>query len=247
MILAARCAWDGLTRCVAQVLACIVTTVNRVDGVYERELDTKMILVANETMVIFPSATGDPFTGNANSNTLIAESQSVIDSKIGTINYDAGHTFSTGGGGLSTLGGVCDASNKAQSITGSQKPVGDPYDIDYVAHEMGHNHSGDHTFASTSASCAGNGASGYRVEPGSGISIMAYAGICAPDNDSTHSIPYFHTISFDEMSTFIASARCLVQTPTTNHTPIVSVDAAAYSIPKSTPFKLTGSGTDADV
>jgi len=233
---------------VAQTLAKIVTTVNRVDGVYETDLACKMVLVPTETFVIYPSVSGDPFTANDTGSVLINQSQTVIDANIGDANYDVGHTFSTGGGGLSTLGGVCTTGQKASSITGSPTPTGDRYDIDYVAHEMGHNFGGDHTFNSVSGNCFNNENPGTMVEPGSGITIMAYAGICGTDDDSAHSIAYFHTISFDEISAYTFGGggnACPVITSTGNNIPVVTAPAS-YTIPKSTPFILTGSATDAD-
>ena len=233
---------------VAQTLAKIVTTLNRVDGVYETDLACKMVLVPTETLVIFPVATGDPFTGNGSGNILINESQTQIDNRIGDANYDNGHTFSTGGGGLSTLGGICNTGQKASSITGSPTPTGDKYDIDYVAHEIGHNFGGDHTFNSVTGSCSGNQNTGTMVEPGSGISIMAYAGICSPNDDSAHSIAYFHTVSFDEITAntlFGTGNACPVITNTGNNIPVVTAPTS-FTIPKSTPFILTGSATDAD-
>jgi hypothetical protein len=233
---------------VAQTLARIVTTVNRVDGVYETELASKVVLVPTETVVVYTNAATDPFTGNNNANTLINESQSVIDANIGDANYDVGHTFSTGGGGLSTVGGVCTTGQKASSITGSPTPTGDGYDIDYVAHEMGHDFGGSHTFNSVTGSCSGNQNPGTMVEPGSGITIMAYAGICSPNDDSAHSIPYFHTVSFDEITAYILGGGgnlCPVITSTGNNIPVVTAPAS-FTVPASTPFILTGSATDAD-
>lgn len=233
---------------VAQTLACIVTTLNRVDGVYETDLAIKMVLVPTETVVVYTNASTDPFTGNNNANTLINESQTVIDNNIGNANYDNGHTFSTGGGGLSTLGGVCQTGQKASSITGSPTPTGDGYDIDYVAHEMGHNFGGNHTFRAVTGSCSGNQNPGTMVEPGSGITVMAYAGICTTNDDSAHSIAYFHTISYDEIVAYTNTGSgntCPTKTSTGNNPPSLT-GSTNYVVPKSTPFILTGSGTDPD-
>ena len=232
----------------AQTLAKIVTSVNRVDAVYKKEVSVGFILVATETLVIFTDPTTDPFSGNNNANTLINESQAIITNTIGSANFDIGHTFSTGGGGLAYLGVVCTSSSKARGITGSPSPVGDPYDIDYVAHEMGHQFSGNHTFNAITGSCAGNRNGSTAVEPGSGVTIMGYAGICTGNDLASHSIPNFHAVSYDEIVNFTNSGSgnsCPVITATGNHPPVVTL-TGNYIIPMSTPFVLTGSATDQD-
>jgi hypothetical protein len=241
-------ATGSATPTVPQTLSKIITSVNRVDGVYETEVAVRLVLVATETNVIFTNAATDPFAGNNNANTLINESQTVITNSIGTANFDIGHTFSTGGGGLAGLGVVCNATQKARGITGSPSPVGDPYDIDYVAHEMGHQFKGNHTFNSTVGSCSGNRNATTAVEPGSGITIMAYAGICGTQDLAPNSIAYFHAISYDEIVNFTNSSTgnsCPVTTTTGNQPPVVT-GSGNYVIPKSTPFVLTGSATDPD-
>ncbi|THV62079.1 reprolysin-like metallopeptidase [Chryseobacterium candidae] len=231
---------------IAQTLSAIVTTVNRVNGVYEQEVAVRLILIPTENNIIFVSNTNDPFTGNDDADILIDESQTVIDSIIGTANYEIGHTFSTGGGGLAGSG-ICDSSYKANGITGSQNPVGDPYDIDYVAHEMGHQFGAPHTFNATTESCGGgNREASHAVEPGSGITIMAYAGICGSTNDlGSNSIPIFHTNSFESITSEVQSLTCQVTTAVANTAPAVNA-GNDYTIPKGTPFKLTGSATDTE-
>ncbi|MEE6129821.1 zinc-dependent metalloprotease family protein [Chryseobacterium arthrosphaerae] len=242
----AKAATGSPTPTVAQTLSAIVTTVNRVNGVYEQEVASRLILVDNETSIIFTDPATDPFNGNNNANTLISESQTQITALIGTANFDIGHTFSTGGGGLAGLGVICSNSQKARGITGSPNPVGDPYDIDYVAHEVGHQFGGPHTFNAITGNCNGNRSGANAVEPGSGITIMAYAGICLSTNNlANNSIPIFHTRSFQSITSKVQSTTCQVTTPSSNTAPVVNA-GSDYTIPKGTPFKLTGSATDAD-
>jgi hypothetical protein len=243
----AACGTGTNTPTTSQILAKVVTTVNRVDGVYETEVAVKLVLVPTTTLVLYGvPGSGYTTTENNNASSLITKSQSLITSQIGSANFDIGHTFSTGGGGLAGLGVVCSSTQKARGITGSPSPVGDPYDIDYVAHEIGHQFSGNHTFNGSTGSCSGNRNASTSVEPGSGVTIMAYAGICTGQDLASNSIAYFHAVSYDEITNFINSGggnSCDVLTSTGNGAPSVSA-GSSYTVPKSTPFELTGSATD---
>ena len=237
------------TPTVAETLAKIVTTINRVNGVYEKELSIRLQLVAAENAVIFTVAASDPFTGNSNGNTLISESQTVIDARIGAANYDIGHTFSTGGGGVAEPGVVCVNGVKARGVTGSASPSSDAYDIDFVAHEIGHQFNANHTFNSVTLNCAPpNWNSVANAEPGSGSTIMAYAGICGANDLQLNSDAQFHGVSFNEITAYSNSGAgnsCPVITNINNSPPVINA-GQDYIIPKTTPFILSGGGTDAN-
>ncbi len=228
---------------VPAALAAITTSVNRISGVYETELSVRLVLIANESAIIYTNSGTDPYSNN-NGSAMLSENQSNLDNVIGNANYDIGHVYSTGNfGGIAGLTVVCVTGQKARGTTGSSSPIGDPWDIDYVAHEMGHQFSGNHTQNNTN--CNANPPTAW--EPGSGITIMGYAGVCAP-NLSNHSIPYFHGGNMyvellPNTQTGLGSS-CPVVTNTGNQAPTVNMPSISLTIPISTPFYLTGTGSD---
>jgi subtilisin-like proprotein convertase family protein len=232
---------------VVLALAAINTSLNRVNSVYERDFAVRMILVANNNLIIYTNSNPGPYTDQIDAGITINQNQTNINSVIGAANYDIGHIFTTGAGGLAGLGVVCNNTNKARGVTGIPSPVGDPFDIDYVAHEIGHQFGGTHTFNGSTGSCGGNRTATTAYEPGSGTTIMAYAGICAPQDLQNNSDAHFHGGSYEQMLSFITSggSTCAVNVSTSNSPP--SVEAGpTFFIPRNTPFTLTGLASDAN-
>jgi len=226
---------------VSLALAAIVTSVNRLNSIFEREFSVRLNLVANNDMVIYTSAATDPYNGSAGSD--INTNNTNLNTVIGSANYDFGHLYGASSlSGLAGLGVVCTAS-KGRGVTGVAAPIGDPFVVDYVAHEMGHQMNANHTQYNA---CNNNTAT--AMEPGSASSIMGYAGICAP-NVQNNSNDYFHAISLQEITGFMHSGAgntCPVSTSTGNVAPSFSVTQPNQTIPKGTPFFLSMAATDAN-
>ncbi len=181
------------------VQSAVTTTINRVNDVYERDLTIRLILINNTDKVFFYDGNTDPYS-NDDGGAMLNQNKATLNDSIGVSNYDIGHVFSTGGGGIAALNGPC-GGNKAKGVTGSGNPVGDPFDIDYVCHEMGHQFGADHT---QNNDCNRNGPT--AMEPGSASTIMGYAGVCAP-NVQSNSDDYFHAISLQEIGNFVSSGN----------------------------------------
>lgn len=235
----------------AQVISKMAITLARVNGVYQKELSVLFELVSNNDTLVYLDPATDPFSANNNGPALMSQNQTNTNAVIGTLNYDIGHIFSTGGGGIADIESACHPTKKARGVTGQPNPVGDPFDIDYVAHEMGHQLGAEHTFNSGSSSCAGNGSFPDAYEAGGGSTIMAYAGICAPDDLQSNSDDYFHNHSLDMISDFITNiatgASCGSAIPSGNNTPSIPPYGTTYNIPYKTPFELTApEAVDAD-
>ncbi len=226
----------------AQALAAINASMTRVNGVFEKDFGVRMNLIANNDLVIYTNASTDPYSAAASMSQWNSQLQSTLTSVIGEANYDVGHLFgaSGGGGNAGCIGCVCVNGSKGSGITSPADgiPSGDNFDIDYVAHELGHQFGGNHTFTT------GNEGTGVHMEPGSGSTIMGYAGITSLDVQP-HSDAYFHAVTIQQITNNIKTKTCQTNTATGNAVPTANA-GLDYTIPKSTPFMLTAAGTDAN-
>ncbi len=241
-------AYFGGTKALA--LAGINNSLTRVNGVFEKDFGVHMNLIANTDLVIYTDATTDPYDAATTGagGTWNQQLQTTLTNVIGSANYDVGHLFGASGGGGNAGCIACVCVNPTTSVPlgkgsgftspADAIPAGDNFDIDYVAHEMGHQFGGNHTFTHS------NEGTIAQVEPGSGSTIMGYAGITTLDVQP-HSDPYFHAVSIQQITNYIKTTTCQTNTATGNAIPTANA-GLDYTIPKSTPFMLTGAGTDAN-
>ena len=237
----------------ADVMSQMVVAMDRVNGVYELEMGVTFQFIANNDLLIYLDPVTDPWTDEHNDKT-----QEVIDMVIGYENYDIGHNFNnTGGGNAGCIGCICapteaedpnypDAGSKGSGHTGLPNPTGDPFYIDYVSHEMGHQMGGYHTHNAT-GTCLKTG-NNTEVEPGSGSTIMGYAGICPGQDIQNQSDDYFHYVTIRDISANIqtgVSSQCPTIIQVGNQAP--TADAGPDRVmPIGTAFALTGIGSDPD-
>lgn len=248
---------------VAGALGGMNATMTRVNAIYNRDLALNLIIVGNNASVIFTNAATDPYSDASKGMDIISgctgdcpgtwnkEAQSAITNGIGEDNYDIGHLFAASGGGgdAGCIGCVCDALKNTNSTPSyaigkgsgytspsNGKPEGDLFDVDFVSHEMGHQLGANHTFSYEIEN------TGVSVEPGSGSTIMGYAGITDYDVQN-HTDAYFGYVSILQIQNNLAIKTCPVSAAMSNQTPSVNA-GFDYVIPKSTAFVLKGSATD---
>ncbi|MEO8253430.1 MAG: reprolysin-like metallopeptidase [Flavobacterium sp.] len=230
---------------VPAALAAMNATMTRVNGIYNRDLAVQLLIITNNNLIVYTDPATDPYSAAAagvgtttTAGKWSSELQNNLDVVVGTANYDIGHLFgaSGGGGNAGCIGCVCEAAKgSAYTSPSNSIPKGDAFDIDFVAHEMGHQLGANHTFSHEIEN------TGVSVEPGSGSTIMGYAGITTDYDVQMRSDDYFSFASISQIQTNLATKNCPVKTTISANE--LAVNAGAdYTIPKGTAFVLKGTG-----
>lgn len=232
----------------------IVAFVNRLVAVYRSELSISFTLVSSTNLIA--TTVGTPFT-NANTNDLITQNQTFVDNVIGDANYDLAFVLGTStpnssSGGLAASSSVGSSGQKAQNaiqvaVDNTFAPV---FDDQTIAHEVGHQFSMSHSFNSSIPVCTTREPS-TSVEVGSGTTIMSYGYTCSDntgndDYENTY-LPFlnFHAVSYSQAVSFMTTIPSVYTTISTSNTPpVITSITADKTIPKSTPFFLTGTASD---
>ncbi|WP_298419239.1 reprolysin-like metallopeptidase [uncultured Kordia sp.] len=248
---------------VADAMAAINTTMLRVNAIFETDMAVTFEVIANNQTVIYTNANTDPYSPSTSGlddhptyggNPWFAtnwnvELQETLRDNIGEANYDIGHLFGAAGGGgnAGCIGCVCETDFPQGKGSGYTSPAdgipeGDTFDVDYVAHEIGHQMGANHTWAFRTEG------TGVNAEPGSGSTIMGYAGITGPDNVQQNSDPYFHYHSIKQVTDNLVTRTCwnANNSPALVNNPPNANAGNDYTIPQGTAYVLRGSATDAD-
>ena len=243
------------------VLNEIIAKVNAINLIYESEVAVTFTLISETTnkSIIFTNSTTDPFTGNgggASQTGFVAMNNSGL---LTYDKYDVGHTvnINTATGANGTAGGQpCNNSSKALgwSNWGTQSSIG--FVANLIAHEMGHQFGASHSYNATGGDsagdtfCANSWSNVGAVEPGSGATLMSYGTNCSFPVDQRYSSnnyeSYFHARSLDQILNKIQTLSTCYTIVASNNIPPVAVAGTDITIPKNTPFRLLGTGTDAN-
>jgi subtilisin-like proprotein convertase family protein len=235
----------------ASVNSSINASLSNINAVFENDFNVSMMLVEDNDNIIYLNPVDDPYTSLGSYNNQLA---STLDDVIEEVNYDIGHLLGgiddsngNGTGDAGCIGCVCNnggsfasRNHKGSGFSTSSNPSGINFDLDFVAHEMGHQFGATHTWTHD-----GNEGTNSQMEPGGGSTIMGYAGITGSTNVQLHSDPYFHAISIEQITTFVKSTSCATETNTGNTTPTINA-GNDLTLPIGTAFKLVGTGNDAD-
>ena len=236
-------AYHYVSDSIPDALAAINATLNRVNEVFETDMAVTFELV-DATQLIYTDASTDPYSDAADLDNWNSELQSTLTSVIGETSYDIGHLFgATGGGGNSAcIGCVCIDNSKGSGYTSPANdiPEGDTFDLNFVAHEIGHQMGANHTYAFDSGE-----QTGVNAEPGSGSTIMAYAGVADENDVQLNSDAYFHYYSIKQILDNLSTKTCQTTSSIVNSPPLSNA-GSNYTIPQGTPYVLRGSATDAD-
>ncbi|MFN0107553.1 MAG: reprolysin-like metallopeptidase, partial [Blastocatellia bacterium] len=235
---------------VGATIASINVWLNAANAIYERELSIRLVLVGNNSQVVYTSEP-DPFT-NGDGIAMLGQVRATLRDQIGSANYDLGHVFGSGGSGVAYVGVVCSAADdgngpfKGGGVSLMSGAAGNSGYVGLWAHELGHQFGASHSFNGTTSFCGGsNRSAGSAYESGSGSTIMSYAGVCGSDNIVGARDMRFHAKSFDSITNFLGAGGCAQTSATGNNVPTIG-GGSDYTIPKNTPFTLTATGNDAD-
>eukprot|EP00934_Nitzschia_sp_Nitz4_P001877 Nitzschia sp. Nitz4//scaffold71_size96697//29386//32241//NITZ4_004690-RA/size96697-processed-gene-0.108-mRNA-1//1//CDS//3329557232//1877//frame0 len=238
----------GSTR--ASVMTEINKAMARVNGVMLRELGVMFELIADTDDLICLNGESDCDSFPEDSAIWDSTPAWTVSRGVAASDYDLGHHFTTSPGGVAYVASLCRDDYDTLKLKGNSGYWGGVYGDEHymrVAHEIGHQLSGRHTFRD----CRGPGYSSQTnstaVEPGSGSSILSYAGRCGSYNNNIQIVrdPYYNSHVLVTMRQFVedrASAySCGTSVPMTGVVQPMMSTQATCTVPRGNYVQLGGS------
>ncbi|HEX8878242.1 MAG TPA: zinc-dependent metalloprotease family protein [Phycisphaerales bacterium] len=231
---------------VAGGLSLVTTAVNATNVVWEKEFAIRLIMFPESDKIIFNNVATNPYD-NSDNTVMLDENQGIIE-QFSDAAYDIGHVIAWTGGGVASRGSACSPSNKGRGVSGNMFSASSFSNPQTFMHELGHQFNAPHSWNSPNGSCtAAQWGGSAAMEPGSGSTIMSYAGSCSPDNVQNFRDTYYSQGSQQQITDFAAALACTVAVATTNNAPVITTPVLNNDvIPIGTPFTLTASATDPD-
>ena len=242
--------WGARRGTVAACMADINAMITRLNMIYENDMAVRFVLISDNDKLIFLDGATDPYDTPAEGHKLVGVNTGKLNAIISSSAYDIGHVLSTctDVGGVAQLGSLCQ-SNKGNGVTCHSSQSISAVVTRIVAHEIGHQFTASHSWNNCPSS-ASQRSSGTAFEPGSGSTIMSYAGSCGSDNVINDNEDYFHVGSLEQMYAKTQSSgnaySCAQRIVTPNRLPVINIPSTNYTIPVLTPFELKGTATDED-
>lgn len=242
--------WGSRRGTIEGALADINSMNMRMNAIYEADMAIRFVLIDDNDKLIFLNPDTDPYTDSDQGRVILGRNTGVLNNIIGSGSYDVGHVLSVcfDIGGVAQLSSAC-RNNKGNGVTcHNTLQIGNIVSR-VMAHEVGHQFDASHTW-NRCETAADQRSSITSFEPGSGTTIMSYAGTCGVDNVAADNDDYFHIGSIIQMTNKTEPGgdafACANKVLTNNRFPELTMPEGGWIIPIGTPFELEGSATDED-
>jgi hypothetical protein len=236
---------------VEAVISSFVSAINLANATFENEVGVRIRLIENLEQLVYLNAGTDPFINSDEGGELLSQVQGAITGAgFPTSSYDMGHVFTsscTDVGGV--VGGQVCTSGKDRGVTCHYSNNIASIIRRVFTHEVAHQFATAHSWSNCPNSL-GQLATGSAYEPGSGTTIMSYAGACGNQNVAFDNDDYYHGHSIEQFTFFTregTASACATVIPTDNTEPKITLNYTdGFYIPISTPFELNASVEDAE-
>jgi len=234
-----------------EVLFEVAEQMNFINAIYEREFAIRFELIDETLDLIFIDPATDPYDGDRTVFSLLQQSSFDLETRVDVNKFDIGHIltsncFPSQGGqaaGVAEFRSACTV-RKSRGVS-CQFQSNTRFATNIFAHEIGHQFGASHSWSNCAGSEDQRAETPY--EPGSGSTIMSYAGACGFQNNvQQRADPYFHIANIEQVERHQESnPTCGSSISSENVAPeAIILQEEDLVIPILTPFELKGEAID---